>query len=168
MSSSIIDKTLYPISLVLVFSVFIYSGVHKMASFKQNCQGLSSKMRIKKGSLISKLGMSAVIILEVFVTLFILSYLISYKFLSPVQQLNPVHKPLHWVSLALLCLYALFMVIVTFMYHLPNKKIGATPFLSHLSILGGILMVIVLVVKSNPTLFMLEERESERYDQYYC
>lgn len=121
------------LSVLLFFSMFIYSGVEKISNFDKKVQTLQEKLT-NFPRLLLNIGMVLVIILEIFGPIIILTRLCLNK--------NSPHI-LNILSNITLAFFVLFLVIVTFIYHPPssNKMI---PFLSNCTTLAGVLFLSII------------------------
>ena len=109
--------------------MFIYSGLGKILDFQKKCKGLAKKTNLPYP--INELGMIGVIILEIIGSLIILSY-----FWFPKKTLKYIKKE----YIKYICqLFIAFMIVVTPLYHPPNKQIIA--FLSNVTTTGGFLLI---------------------------
>lgn len=117
------------IGILFFFIMFIYSGFGKILDFQKKCKGLAKKTNLPYP--INELGMIGVIILEIIGSLIILSY-----FWFPEKTLKYIKKE----YIKYICqLFILFMIVVTPLYHPPNKQIIA--FLSNVTTTGGFLLI---------------------------
>ena len=123
-SKSKIQKT----AIILFFIMFIYSGFNKLIYFTEKVKTLKNKTNLIYP--LNELGMIGVILLEI-----IGSLLILYYFLG-----NKINKEI----IKKICyVYFVFLIVVTFLYHPPNKKI--IPFLSNVTTFGGLLLIYNLI-----------------------
>lgn len=121
--------TIKQIGILFFFIMFIYSGFGKILDFQKKCKGLAKKTNLPYP--INELGMIGVIILEIIGSLIILSY-----FWFPEKTLKYIKKE----YIKYICqLFIAFMIVVTPLYHPPNKQIIA--FLSNLTTTGGFLLI---------------------------
>ena len=123
------DITIPKIGILFFFIMFIYSGIGKILDFQNKCKGLAKKTNLPYP--INELGMIGVIILEIIGSLIILSY-----FWFPEKTLKYIKKE----YIKYICqLFIAFMIVVTPLYHPPNKQIIA--FLSNVTTTGGFLLI---------------------------
>ncbi len=124
MIKSNIQKT----AIVFFFIMFIYSGFNKILSFEDKVITLKKKTNLIYP--INELGMIGVILLEIVGSLLILYYFFGGK----------INKEI----IKKICyIYFAFLIVVTFLYHPPHKKI--IPFLSNLTTFGGLLLIYNLI-----------------------
>tara|TARA_B100000941_G_scaffold249393_1_gene195272 strand:- start:170 stop:550 length:381 start_codon:yes stop_codon:yes gene_type:complete len=114
------------LAVLLFYLMFLYSGVNKIFTFDKKVTILSGKTGLP--SIINILGMIGVIILEIFGSI-LLIYDSFYD--EDDKKLNPVLVEVTKT------MYLLFMIVVTFLYHPPHKKI--IPFLSNLTTFAAML-----------------------------
>tara|TARA_B100000212_G_C27366385_1_gene530520 strand:+ start:986 stop:1312 length:327 start_codon:yes stop_codon:yes gene_type:complete len=108
--------------------MFIYSGLNKILSFEDKVITLKKKTNLIYP--INELGMIGVILLEIVGSLLILYYFFGGK----------INKEI----IKKICyIYFAFLIVVTFLYHPPHKKI--IPFLSNLTTFGGLLLIYNLI-----------------------
>jgi hypothetical protein len=101
----------------------------KIKGFDKKTNGLQKKTGLP--FIINQLGMTGVILLEIFGSLLI----VLYFFDNPLNM-KIVNKDI----IKLVCLiYMLFMIVVTFLYHPPQDKM--IPFLSNVTTFGGLLLI---------------------------
>ena len=113
------------ISIILFFTMFVYSGFSKMNNFNKKVKFLQSKTKLPH--IINMLGMFGVMSLEIFGSLLVILYFSNY-----------VTIPNSIIKIVLL-LFLLFLIVVTILYHPPwDKKI---PFLSNLTTFAGLLII---------------------------
>lgn len=116
------------IAIVLFFIMFIYSGFNKILKFDDKVITLKKKTNLIYP--INELGMIGVILLEIVGSLLILYYFFGGK----------INKEI----IKKICyIYFAFLIVVTFLYHPPNKKI--IPFLSNVTTFGGLLLIYNLI-----------------------
>ena len=116
------------IAIVLFFIMFIYSGFNKILNFKNKVITLKKKTNLIYP--INELGMIGVILLEIVGSLLILYYFFGGK----------INKEI----IKKICyIYFAFLIVVTFLYYPPNKKI--IPFLSNVTTFGGLLLIYNLI-----------------------
>jgi len=122
-------KLIQRLAILCFFAMFIYSGIMKIKGFDKKTNGLQKKTGLP--FIINQLGMTGVILLEIFGSLLI----VLYFFDNPLNM-NIVNKDI----IKLVCLiYMLFMIVVTFLYHPPQDKM--IPFLSNVTTFGGLLLI---------------------------
>tara|TARA_B100000401_G_scaffold104308_3_gene67603 strand:- start:3100 stop:3477 length:378 start_codon:yes stop_codon:yes gene_type:complete len=111
------------VAIVLFYVMFIYSGIMKIFSFDKKVDVLGKKTHLPL--IINQLGMIGVIILEIFGSLLIIA-----------DTFNKNLIPKDLVKLTYI-IYLLFLVVVTILYHPPQKQM--IPFLSNLTTFAGLL-----------------------------
>jgi uncharacterized membrane protein YphA (DoxX/SURF4 family) len=122
-------KLIQRLAILCFFAMFIYSGIMKIKGFDKKTNGLQKKTGLP--FIINQLGMTGVILLEIFGSLLI----VLYFFDNPLNM-KIVNKDI----IKLVCLiYMLFMIVVTFLYHPPQDKM--IPFLSNVTTFGGLLLI---------------------------
>jgi hypothetical protein len=128
------------IATILIFIMFIYSGIDKIINFNSKVQTLDTKLDKKFPLWLVNLSMFLVILLEIVGSVIIILRVLYLK--------NPeVSRILLPLSNAVLILFLLFLIIVTALYHPPNK--GVIPFLSNCSTFGGIAVLGILLNNKN-------------------
>jgi hypothetical protein len=117
---------------ILITLMFFLSGLEKIYTFSKTTRSFSNKINIPLT--LSNLVISCVIILEIMAPLIITSYTFTGLF-----NLLPLFK------IAVISLIA-FTIAATMMYHNPFKS-GKNyhAFISHLSIIGGLLALYMCV-----------------------
>ena len=121
--------TIPKLGVLFFFIMFVYSGVGKIMNFQKKCKGLAKKTNLPYP--INELGMIGVILLEIIGSLIILSY-----FWFPEKTQKYIKKE----YIKYICLsFIAFMIVVTPLYHPPNKQIIA--FLSNVTTTGGFLLI---------------------------
>jgi hypothetical protein len=117
---------------ILITLMFFLSGLEKIYTFSKTTRSFSNKINIPLT--LSNLVISCVIILEIIAPLIITSYTFTGLF-----NLLPLFK------IAVISLIA-FTIAATIMYHNPFKS-GKNyhAFISHLSIIGGLLALYMCV-----------------------
>ena len=124
------------IATILIFIMFIYSGVDKIINFNSKVQTLDTKLDRKFPLWLVNLSMLLVILLEIVGSIIIILRVLYLQ--------NPeVSKILLPFSNIVLILFLLFLIIVTALYHPPNK--GLIPFLSNCTTFGGIAVLSILL-----------------------
>lgn len=118
--------------------MFIYSGIDKIIKYESKVETLYSKLDKKLPSWLLNLSMVLVILLEILGSLIIILRVLLIK--NP--NLSKILLPL---SNVVLILFLLFLIIVTSIYHPPNK--GMIPFLSNCTTFGGLLVLGILLNK---------------------
>tara|TARA_R110001592_G_scaffold100667_1_gene285557 strand:- start:172 stop:540 length:369 start_codon:yes stop_codon:yes gene_type:complete len=113
------------IAIVLFFVMFIYSGVNKLSGFNKKVKILEKKTGLPH--IINLLGMTAVILLEVFGSLIMISHFMMRNLIN-IQYIKYVNL-----------LFLAFLIVVTFLYHPPTDKL--IPFLSNMTTFGGLLYI---------------------------
>tara|TARA_Y100000591_G_C21237695_1_gene407518 strand:- start:40 stop:426 length:387 start_codon:yes stop_codon:yes gene_type:complete len=121
--------TIAKIGILFFFIMFIYSGFGKIMNFQKKTKGLAKKTHLPYP--INELGMIGVILLEIIGALIIVSY-----FWFPEMTQKYIKKD----YIKYICqLFIAFMIVVTPLYHPPNKQIIA--FLSNVTTTGGFLLI---------------------------
>jgi hypothetical protein len=128
------------IATILIFAMFIYSGIDKIINFNSKVQTLDTKLGKKFPAWLLKLSMILIILLEIFGSIIIIFRIIYINN----KEISNILLPL---SNIVLILFLLFLVIVTAMYHPPNK--GIIPFLSNCTTFGGIAVLGILLSKQS-------------------
>lgn len=113
------------ISIVLFFTMFIYSGFNKLYDFNKKVKTLQNKTHLPY--FLNVIGMICVILLEIFGSLIIILFFCN-KFMINKYLVKGVN-----------ILFLLFLIVVTFLYHPPTDKL--IPFLSNLTTFGGLLYI---------------------------
>ena len=113
------------IAIVLFFVMFIYSGVNKLSGFNKKVKILEKKTGLPH--IINLLGMTAVILLEMFGSLIMISHFMMRNLIN-IQYIKYVNL-----------LFLAFLIVVTFLYHPPTDKL--IPFLSNMTTFGGLLYI---------------------------
>lgn len=114
----------YPAFLITL--MFFLSGIDKIFTFSKTSIEFSNKINIPL--ILSKLVISCVILLEIIAPIIIISYTFTGLF-----NLLPLFKS------ALISLIV-FTIVATIMYHNPfESSKNYNTFISHLSIIGGLL-----------------------------
>jgi uncharacterized membrane protein YphA (DoxX/SURF4 family) len=117
---------------VLITLMFFLSGIEKIYTFSKTTVSFSNKINIPLT--LSKLVISVVILLEIIAPLIIAIYTFT-----GLKHLLPLFKTAV-VSLIL------FTIVATIMYHNPFESTkNYYTFLSHLSIIGGLLALYMCV-----------------------
>ena len=116
---------IHRIAILLFFVMFVFSGFRKIPNFSKNVKGLSSKTKLP--SPINELGMVGVILLEIIGSLIIVYYFWGGRLFSK--------ELVKCIAL----LFLLFMLVVTPLYHAPNKQI--IPFLANVTTFAGFLLI---------------------------
>jgi len=111
------------LATILFYLMFIYSGVNKIFTFNKKVTVLANKTGLP--NYINVLGMIGVIILEILGSLILIINSFDNKIIDK--------KIIKFTNM----LFLLFLIVVTLLYHPPNKKI--IPFLSNLTTFSGIL-----------------------------
>lgn len=122
------NLTLKQIGILCFFFMFIFSGIRKIFNYKDVVGGLTKKTKFPYP--INDLGIIGVILLEVIGSLIMIYYFFDGKIDN--------------ILIKNICLlFILFMIVVTPLYHPPNKNI--IPFLSNLTILGGFILIYTII-----------------------
>ena len=114
--------------------------IDKIINFKSKVQTLDTKLNKKFPLWLVNLSMCSVILLEIIGSIIIILRVLYLN--NP--EMTKILLPLSNIVLILLLL---FLVIVTFMYHPPNK--GIIPFLSNCTTFGGIAVLGILLNNKN-------------------
>ena len=138
------DKIAAPLAMVFLLAMFVYSGVNKVARFDKKVNTLKNKISCSLP--VARIGMAGVIFLEIVLSI----YLAAYFFAAPHLLSSPrvplrVTKALTWTALASVALFLAFLVVVTFIYHPPQRK-RMIPFLSNVTVFGGFLLALSMVI----------------------
>lgn len=131
-----IQHILLIIFSILIFSMFIYSGIDKVLNFNSKVQTLDKKLNSMFPISLINLAMILVIILEIIGPIIIILRIMFIKNENISKILNPL-------SNITLLLFLLFLIVVTFIYHPPNK--GLIPFLSNCTTFGGLAVLGLLL-----------------------
>jgi len=122
-------KLFYPATLITL--MFFLSGIEKIYTFSQTTMDFSNKISIPL--ILSKIVISGVILLEIIAPIIIITYTFTGLF-----NLLPLFKS------ALISLI-IFTIMATIMYHNPFKSSkNYNTFISHLSIIGGLLALYMI------------------------
>jgi uncharacterized membrane protein YphA (DoxX/SURF4 family) len=124
------------IATILIFIMFIYSGIDKILNFNSKVQTLDTKLDKKLPLWLVNLSMYLVILLEIIGSIIIILRVLYLK--NP--EFSKILLPL---SNAVLIFFLSFLIIVTALYHPPNK--GIIPFLSNCTTFGGIAVLGILL-----------------------
>ncbi len=117
---------------VLITLMFFLSGIEKIYTFSKTTTSFSNKINIPLT--LSKLVISIVILLEIIAPVIITTYTFT-----GLKHLLPLFKT------AVISLI-LFTIVATIMYHNPFESTkNYYTFLSHLSIIGGLLALYMCV-----------------------
>lgn len=120
------------IALVFIIPMFIWSGVNKIFNFDKKVKTLNKKLSFLP-KFCCDFGMVMVIILEIVGALILLYSAIFYKNRSLMLQT---------ITNITLILFILFLIVVTFIYHPPGKKM--IPFMSNLCDVGAFILLLCL------------------------
>lgn len=123
-------------STVLMFIMFIYSGFCKIFNFESKVRTLDKKLDNKLPLSLLNFGMSLVILLEILGSIIVILGVVSINH----PKISKILLPL---STIVLILFLVFLVVVTLIYHPPNKAI--IPFLSNVTTFGGIGVLAILI-----------------------
>jgi len=116
---------IHRVAILLFFIMFIFSGFRKIPNFSKNVKGLAGKTKLP--SPINELGMIGVILLEIIGSLIIVYYFWGGRLFSK--------ELVKYITI----LFLLFMLVVTPLYHPPNKQI--IPFLANVTTFAGFLLI---------------------------
>ena len=122
---------------ILFFVMFFYSGVTKITSFPGKVDTLYKKLDSKVPTSLLNFAMVCVILLEILGPIIIISRLIAGK-KSP--------ETLKTLSNITFVFFILFLIVVTLLYHPPSLD-KPIPFLSNLTTLSG--MVLLLIISNS-------------------
>ncbi len=128
------------IATILIFIMFIYSGIDKIINFNSKVQTLDIKLDKKLPLWLVNLSMFLVVVLEILGSIIIILRVLYLQN----QEVSKILLPL---SNIVLILFLLFLIIVTVLYHPPNK--GIIPFLSNCTTFGGIAVLGILLNNKN-------------------
>ena len=120
------------IALIFILPMFIWSGVNKILNFDKKVKTLGKKLSFLP-KFCCDLGMVMVIILEIIGSLILLYSAIFYKNRSSLLQT---------ITNITLILFILFLIVVTFIYHPPGKKM--IPFMSNMCDIGAFILLFCL------------------------
>lgn len=120
------------IALVFIIPMFIWSGINKIFNFDKKVKTLNKKLSFLP-KFCCDFGMVMVIILEIVGALILLYSAIFYKNRSLMLQT---------ITNITLILFILFLIVVTFIYHPPGKKM--IPFMSNLCDVGAFILLLCL------------------------
>ena len=115
------------IAIVLFFIMFIYSGVMKIFRFDKKVKVLKIKTGLPL--IINQLGMIGVILLEIIGSIIIILHYLKPNLIKSKLIVNFTK-----------ILFLLFLIVVTFLYHPPSRKM-MIPFLSNVTTFGGLLYI---------------------------
>ena len=124
------------VATILIFIMFIYSGIDKIINFNSKVQTLDTKLDKKIPLWLVKLSMILVILLEIIGSIIII---LRVLYLNN-SEISKILLPLTNI---ILILFLSFLIVVTGLYHPPNK--GIIPFLSNCSTFGGIAVLGILL-----------------------
>jgi hypothetical protein len=124
--------TIQKTAILLFFIMFIYSGINKIPKFNKLVSGLSKKTHLP--SPINELGMIGVILLEIIGALVVVYYFWFGEF-----KFNSIKLISKEVVKYIILIFIAFMIVVTPLYHPPNKAI--IPFLANVTTTGGFLLI---------------------------
>jgi len=129
------NRIIIILASLIFYIMFIYSGYDKIINFSDKIKSLDNKLSkyIKLPESILDLGMTLVIILEIFGPIIILARMILGKDAS--YELKILS------DITFIC-FILFIIVVTLIYHPPNDKI--IPFLSNCTTLSGVIIMFVV------------------------
>ena len=140
-SKDLVVNIFFCLFVILYLALFVYSGVNKIKNFSAGSKGLQKKLGVSSG--LAKFGFGSVIFLELVVILFFL----TVPFLKESGKISEkVANDLTYVAISIVCLFIIFMVAVTILYHPP--KDGMSTFLTKLSFIGGFGLILVYLLKS--------------------
>lgn len=125
---------------ISMFIMFIYSGIDKIINFNSKVQTLDTKFGKKLPLWLVNLSMILVIILEIIGSIIIILRVLYLK--NP--EISRILLPL---SNVVLIFFLSFLILVTSLYHPPNK--GIIPFLSNCTTFGGIAVLGILLNNKN-------------------
>lgn len=123
-------------AVVLMFIMFIYSGIDKILHFKSKVQTLDKKFNSKIPVLLSNIAMILVILLEIVGSIIVI---LRVAYIDN-PELSKILLPLCNI---VLILFLVFLFIVTLIYHPPDKTM--IPFLSNCTTFGGIAVLGILL-----------------------
>jgi len=109
--------------------MFIYSGIDKIKNFDSKVKTIDTKLYNKFPLWLLNISMLLIILLEIIGSLIIIARVLYIN--NP--EISKILKPLSNITLIL---FLIFLVIVTYIYHPPDK--GIIPFLSNCTTFGGI------------------------------
>lgn len=121
---------------IFIFIMFIYSGIYKIFNFESKVQTLDKKLNNKIPLLLVNIIMILVILLEIIGSIIVIFTIVYIN--------NPeISKILLPFCNIVLILFLIFLVVVTLIYHPPDK--GMIPFLSNCTTFGGIAVLGILL-----------------------
>ena len=123
-------------AVVLMFIMFIYSGIDKILNFKSKVQTLDNKFNSKIPVILSNIAMILVILLEIVGSIIVIMSVAYINNLEISKILLPLCK-------IVLILFLVFLFVVTLIYHPPDKAM--IPFLSNCTTFGGIAVLGILL-----------------------
>ena len=146
------------VATILFFTMYIFSGVKKILNFNKKSKILTVKLSKDKSCTrkkyeescdenlknISKVGMGAVIFLEIVLSIYLVVFLSLLPYLLSKNVSGKVYNILKWIAVSCLILFILFMITVTSIYHPPGKVL--IPFFSNLTDMGGLLFLLFIVL----------------------
>jgi len=119
------DVTLYSIILTLMYFL---SGIKKIISYDKVVKDLEKK--IVNSSIISKMIIGIVIILEIICPILIVT--------GTIMNTNEYYKRIGRISTYILIW---FTMLATYLYHFPPVKRHYYPFMSNVTAIGGLLLM---------------------------
>jgi len=119
------DVTLYSIILTLMYFL---SGIKKIISYDKVVKDLEKK--IVNSSIISKMIIGIVIILEIICPILIVT--------GTIMNTNEYYKRIGIISTYILIW---FTMLATYLYHFPPVKRHYYPFMSNVTAIGGLLLM---------------------------
>jgi hypothetical protein len=127
------------IIVLIMFAMFLYSGVDKIINFEKKVLTLNTKTNNVFPLWLLNIAMVLVILLEIIGSIIIILTVASLR--------NPdLFKKLLPVTNVVFILLLLFLIVVTFIYHPPTQ--GLIPFLSNCTTFGGIAVLGLLLNNS--------------------
>lgn len=118
------SKNVKKVAVVLYYLMFIYSGFSKILNFNKKVEILGKKTYLPY--IINVIGMIGVIILEIAGSLILI--------LDKTNLVNIYKNIISFIYI----LFLLFLIVVTALYHPPNRK-KIIPFLSNITHFSGLL-----------------------------
>ena len=144
-SKDLVVNIFFCLFVILYLALFIYSGVNKIKNFSAGSKGLQKKLGVSSG--LAKFGFGSVIFLELVLSIVVILFFLTVPFLKESGKISEkVANDLTYVAISIVCLFIIFMVAVTILYHPP--KDGMSTFLTKLSFIGGFGLILVYLLKS--------------------
>ena len=144
-SKDLVINIFFSLFVTLYIALFIHSGVNKIKNFSSGQKSLQKKLDIPSG--LAKFGFASVIFLEVILSLAVIAFFLTVPFLKETGKISEkVANDLTYVAITIVCLFIIFMVAVTILYHPPKDGVGT--FLTKLSFIGGFGIILLHLLSS--------------------